>query len=87
MARKFPGHTPGYHTYRLCPYSQDYKERYYDLGYLGNSTNPNLPVSNTSVHPDTDGEMITANRGVWGFMCMDDSCWFYLNTGVRYFEV
>jgi hypothetical protein len=82
MARKISEH-----TYHLCPHSTDYKERYYDNGFLGNSTNPNLPLAGVSDHTDTDGCMITAHRGsVWGFMCMDDNCWHYINLGFRYFE-
>jgi len=82
MARKISSH-----TYRRCPWSTQYKTQYYDNGFLGNSTYPNLPATNVSAHADTDGAMISAFRGtVWGFMCMDDDCWYFTTYGVRHFE-
>ena len=88
MAVKVPGHSPTLgHSYKLCPYSTQYKEAYYDHGYMGNSTSGVLPMSHTSDHDDTSGTMITSMRArAWGFMCMDDDCWYFLNNGVRYFE-
>lgn len=85
---KIGGHTPGRgHTYKLCAYSTEYKTQYYDNGYLGNSTNPNLPVSTTD-HLYTEGQMRTAMRGsVWGSMCMDDDCYYFITQNKRYFEV
>lgn len=84
---KIGGHTPYIgHTWRLCPYSTQYKEMYYDNGYLGNSLNPDLPVP-TSDHPTTDGTMISAMRpGVWGFSCLDENCYYFITYGKRYFE-
>jgi hypothetical protein len=84
---KTHGHTPYRgHSWKRCPYSTHYKNQYYDNGFLGNSTNPNLPVS-TSDHPETEGTMNTAmSGGVWGFRCMDDNCYYYVNFGKRYFE-
>lgn len=84
---KFPGHTPyDGHTWKLCPYSTQYRVAYYDQGFDGPSTNPNLPVT-TSDHPDTEGTMRTASRGNhWGFMCMDDNCHYFVTYGKRYFE-
>jgi hypothetical protein len=86
---KICGHSP-YRgkSYKLCPYSAQYKEAYYDLGYLGNSTNPNIPMANTSAHPYTEGTMNSAMcANVWGYMCMDDNCWFYTTYNRRYTEV
>jgi len=84
------GHTPYIgHTWKRCPYSAWYKTNYYNNGYIGNSTNPNLPISDARIttHSDTEGTMITAHTGhVWGFKCMDDACWYYINMGRRYFE-
>ena len=83
---KINGHTPNDgHTWKLCPHSTQYKTAYYDEGFDGPSTNPNVPVT-TSAHPDTDGTMRTALKGVWGFRCMDDLCYYYVTYGIRYFE-
>lgn len=84
---KIKGHTPniGY-TYKRCPFSTWYKENYYDNGFLGNSTNPNLPVV-TGDHPDTDGTMNMHNRGgLPGWCCWDDNCPYFITYGIRYFE-
>jgi len=84
---KINGHTPlDGHSWKLCPHSTQYGTAYYDLGFDGPSTNTGLPVP-TSAHPDTEGTMRTAMKGsVWGFMCMDDNCYFFITYGRRYFE-
>lgn len=85
---KIAGHTQyrGY-SWKFCPYSTQYKEAFYDNGYLGNSTNPNLPMTHTSDHDFTEGTMMPSMRArAWGFICMDDNCWFYQTYGRRYFE-
>jgi len=84
---KLGGHTPYLgKTYKKCPYSTSYKTDYYDKGFLGNSTNPNIPVP-TSDHIDTEGTMNMAQKcGVWGWVCKDDNCYYYTTYGKRYFE-
>jgi len=39
-------------------------------------------------HPYTDGKMITKSRGGGGigWMCMDDNCPHFVQTGTRFFE-
>lgn len=87
-----PGHTPYVgHTWRLCPYSQAYHDKYYINGEKGNSTDSyiraNAPSINVTEHTTTDGTMVTANSvGVWGFRCTDDNCYYYQTYGKRHFE-
>jgi hypothetical protein len=90
MSRK-PGHGGSYgYCWKSCPYSLVYKEKYYDLGYLGNSNNPNLPVTPGDVteHTTTSGNMIMHNRGnAPGWLCDDPACGYYIRYGRYYFEV
>ena len=85
------GHSSTYgYSYKKCPYSLSYKNQYYVEGYNGNSTNPNLPIPDGQIteHTTTSGNMIIHHRGsVYGFVCWDDLCYYYVNNGVRYFEV
>lgn len=78
------------YSYRKCPYSQSYKEAFYVEGYNGNSTNPNLPIPDgqITIHTTTSGNMFIHSRGgVYGFICLDDDCYFYTTYGYRYFEI
>ena len=78
------------YTYRRCPYSLWYKTNYYDEGYDGNSTNANLPIPDGQIteHTTTSGCMIIHHKGgVYGFMCWDDECYYYITNGRRYFEI
>jgi len=86
------GHTQyiGY-TWKLCQYSNAYYNAYYINGDIGNSNDEyiraNAPSITTAVHPETEGTMIAWERGgVWGFMCTDDACPYYIDNGVRFFE-
>jgi hypothetical protein len=85
------GYTPnkGY-LWKLCPFSQAYKEKYYDNGWDGNSNYGSLPVadSNITVHLTTSGTMNMGHRpGMAGWICLDDNCWYFTTYGKRYFEV
>jgi len=88
----------GYTKYRgycwkLCPYSTSYYNRFYARGFAGNTTNPDIDQTNftsvvTSDHNYTIGTMnMSTSRGVPGWICMDDECQFFIDNGVRYFEM
>ena len=87
------GHKPhiGY-KWKLCPYSNTYKELFYDLGYRGSSTNPELqseswsPFS-TAAHTTTNGYMVMTYCVNKGFICKDQACLFYITNGRYYTEV
>lgn len=78
--------------YKFCPYSDNYANKYYDNGFAGNTTNPDITQANftsvvTSAHPYTNGTMNMWNRGGHpGWICFDDACQYYIDNGVRYFE-
>ena len=91
---KIGGYTKerGY-CWKFCPYSTNYKNKYYNNGFAGPTTNPDIDQTNftsvvTSDHPFTNGTMnMHTSRGVPGMMCMDDNCQFLIDNGVRYFEL
>ena len=91
---KIHGHTRerGY-IWKYCHYSTNYYNKYYNNGFAGNTTNPDITQSNftsvvTSDHPYTNGTMnMHTSRGVPGWMCMDDDFQFLIDNGVRYFEL
>jgi len=79
------------HTWKLCPYSDNYYNAYYINGDIGNSTDAyiraNAPAIITTEHTYTEGTMSTWVRdGVPGFMCWDDNCYYYVTYGKRFFE-
>ena len=48
--------------WKYCPYSTNYKNKYYDNGFAGPTTNPDIDQTNftsvvTSDHPYTEGTM------------------------------
>jgi len=80
--------SPGY-CYKLCPYSLAYKNQYYLLGFDGNSNNPNLPIPDAQIteHTTTSGTMNYHHKGRKpGWICKDDSCYFFTTFGRYYFE-
>lgn len=90
---KFRGYTvsTGY-CWKYCPYSTNYYNKYYSNGFAGPTNNPDIDQTNftsvvTSDHPDTDGTMSMHSRGVPGWMCFDDNCQYFIDNGVRYFEI
>jgi len=90
---KIHGHTKyiGY-CWRLCPFSTFYRTRFYDNGWAGNTTNPDITQENftsvvTADHPFTEGTMVMHNPGgVPGWLCLDDDCPYFIDNGVRFFE-
>lgn len=90
---KVRGHTAyvGY-CWRLCPYSTTYYNKYYANGWAGNTNSPDIDQTNftsvvTSDHPLTEGTLNMHSRGVPGWICMDDDCQYFIDNGVRYFEI
>jgi len=88
----FPARTRKSYFWKLCPYSTAYRERYYDLGFPGQSTNPLINEATfasilTADHPVTEGGLNYRNPGgVPGWGCLDDACPYFINNFVRYFE-
>ena len=78
------------YEWRQCPFSNEYKEKYYDNGFDGNSNYPNLPVpsGDITIHTTTSGNLIMVNRGggLPGWLCVDDACGYYIRYGKRFFE-
>lgn len=89
----FPSRTRRGYAWKLCPYSSDYRARFYDLGFVGNTTNPEINENTfnsitTADHPDTEGGMNYKNNGgAPGWICWDNACPYFLTEGVRYFEL
>lgn len=80
--------TFGY-EWKKCPFSQSYKEIYYDNGFDGNSNYPNLPApdGDITIHTTTSGNLIMANKGgLPGWSCIDPACGYYVRYGKRFFE-
>jgi hypothetical protein len=102
MTRQRRGHTLyGAYTWRYCPYSEGwtdgvttlelYKELFYDEGYRGPSTNPELRSDSwvpftTSPHTTTSGRMTYKHSGYPGFICWDPNCYYYTTNSGYYFE-
>ena len=90
---KFKGYTSrvGY-CWKLCPFSLSYNNRFYSRGYRGNTNNQDITDANfnsvvTVLHSYNDGTMTYYNRGSTpGWLCFDDSCQYFIDNGVRYFE-
>lgn len=90
---KIKGYTKfrGY-CWKLCPYSESYRNRFYSRGFAGNTNNPNIDQTNfttvvTAIHTYTEGTMNLSNPGGCpGWACFDDSCPYFIDNGVRYFE-
>lgn len=79
--------------WKFCPYSTNYFNKYYNNGFAGPTTNPDIDQTNftaivTSDHPFTNGtmNMYTSRGGHPGFYCRDDACQFFIDNSVRYFE-
>lgn len=74
---------PGYHSVPGNP----------TVGWPGPTTNPDIDENNfssvvTSDHPYSNGTMSMKNNGGSpGFICLDDGCQYFLDNGVRYFEL
>jgi hypothetical protein len=79
--------------WKFCPYSTNYFNKYYNNGFAGPTTNPDIDQTNftsvvTSDHLYTNGTMnMHTSRGVPGWMCFDDDCQYLIDNGVRYFEL
>lgn len=90
---KIGGYTKfrGY-CWKQCPFSTNYANKYYNNGWAGNTTNPNITQSNftsvtTADHPYTEGTMNFWNPGGRpGWICWDDACPYFLDNGFRYTE-
>jgi hypothetical protein len=87
MAKKH-GYTRerGY-TWRVCPFSFAYQAKHLEVetGQVRGPTQPSGPYAD---HPYTNGTMnMKNNGGSPGFTCLDDACPYYLDNGVRYFEL
>ncbi len=90
---KVRGHTAkiGY-CWKFCPFSNSYKNKYYDNSFAGNTTNPDITQANftmvvTALHPFTEGTMVYHNRGGGpGWLCLDNDCPYFIDNGERYFE-
>jgi len=79
--------------WKFCPYSTNYFNKWYNNSWAGPTTNPGIDQTNftgviTSDHPYTEGTMnMKNNGGCPGFICLDDACQYFLDNGVRYFEI
>ena len=91
---KIGGHTRerGY-LWKYCPYSTNYKNKWYNNGFAGNTNNPEITQETftsviTSDHPYTNGTMNMWHKGGFpGWICWDDACQYFIDHGVRYFEL
>ena len=94
---KIGGHTNerGY-LWKYCPYSTNHRNKYYLNGFHGNTNDPtilavalgDLSSFVTSDHPYTNGTMnMRLRAGSPGWICYDDDCVFFIDNGVRYFEL
>ncbi len=82
----------GYH-WKLCAFSTEYYERFTTTEFFaGNSTGLNHNATGDTIpapaiHPGTDGGMNYKNNGgTPGWVCLNDSCPYYIANGKRYFE-
>lgn len=81
------------YLWKYCPYSTNYKNKYYNNGFAGNTTNPGIDQTNftsvvTSDHPYTNGTMnMRSPGGAPGWICYDNDCQYFIDNGVRYFEL
>lgn len=81
------------YCWKYCPYSTNYFNKFYNNSWAGPTTNPDIDQTNftavvTSDHPYTNGTMnMKNNGGAPGFICLDDDCQYFLDTGRRYFEL
>jgi len=70
-----------------CIYAteSDYHQ-YTDLNPISPTFGQTITVSGLASHTVTSGTMIRYNRGSkYGWLCVDDNCPYYINTGRRYF--
>ena len=80
--------------WKLCPYSTQYKEEYYDNNIPGPSNhsalfhNPSWSALTTTDHPTTSGTMVYRNQGAPGWACTDTNCYYYttVKPGQYFFE-
>lgn len=81
------------YCWKYCPFSTNYFNKWYNNSWAGPTTNPDIDQTNftavvTSDHPYTNGTMSMKNNGGSpGFICLDDGCQYFLDNGVRYFEL
>jgi hypothetical protein len=73
-----------------CPYSTQslvHEVRNVDLSSSNYFKMEEVPVGSLTSHIITKGIMIKHNPGarIWGWLCVDDNCSYFLNTGKRYF--
>lgn len=91
---KVKGHTThvGY-RWKLCPYSTAYATIFYNRGYRGYTNNSDITDLNftsviTADHLFTEGTLVYHNPGGNpGWLCRDDDCPYFIDNGVRYFEL
>lgn len=91
---KIGGYTKerGY-CWKFCPFSTNYYNKWYANGWAGPTNNPDITQSTftsvvTSDHPYTNGTMNMWNPGGNpGWICFDDDCQYFIDTGRRYFEL
>lgn len=82
------------YSWKLCPYSAEYKSEYYDNDLPGPSNhndlrhNPSWSALVTAEHPTTSGTMVYKYSGVPGWICLDTNCYYYTNVhpGGYFFE-
>ena len=88
----FPVRTLKGYLWKLCPFSTAYRSRFYDRGFAGNTTNPDITQETfssvvTADHPYTEGGMNYRNPGgTPGWSCLDDACPYFIDNTIRYFE-
>jgi len=59
---------------------------YIDKNVLSPTFGQPITVSGLALHTVTSGIMVRYNRGSkYGWLCVDDACPYYINTGRRYF--
>jgi hypothetical protein len=81
------------YCWKYCPYSTNYFNKYYNNGWAGPTTNPDITQSTftsvvTSDHPYNNGTMQYYNTaGSPGWICLDDDCQYFVDTGKRYIEI
>ncbi len=80
----FPnGHTRyNEYTWRLCPFSEEYQEEYFDNCVMGPSSHwriidPNYFAGGLP-HSTTNGRMKYRHSGVPGWICLDTNCKYYV---------
>ena len=81
-----------FHVYHIkCPYSLQAEQHYVRDVDISSPTywkQIELAPGDLTDHVDTKGIMIVEHRGPkHGFMCVDNACKYYLDTGNRYFYI